>query len=201
MVCHENNAIFTGGGDGDNVLDGIYEIKLNPQHTSRLLTKLPEPRCGHGCNIIDNQVAIVGGMTSKYYNDAKNTVYVYDINTNECKTLPALPFRVCEMATVSYKGNVILIGGVNEKAQTLNTVAMYDLKTGNIKMLPRLNHKRAGSAAVISGYVIVVAGGYVPETKSCLQSVECLDLNTDVWRELAPMKYIRGYPTAVLKPF
>ena len=201
MVCHENNAILTGGLVGDNVSDGIYEIKLNPPHTSRLLTQMPEPRCSHGCNIIDNQVATVGGTTSKNSKDAKNTVYVYDINTNECKTLPPLPFRFSYMATVSYKGNVILIGGVNEKGKTLNTVVMYDLKTGNIKMLPCLNHKRAGTAAVISGNVIVVAGGYDYETKSYLQSVECLDLNTDVWRELAPIKYKRWYATAVLKTF
>ena len=200
MVCHENNAILTGGSDGDNVSDGIYEIKLNPPHTSKLLTKMPEPTCDHGCNIIDNQVVIVGGRTSKYVKDNKNTVYVYDINTNECKTLPPLPFRISNMATVSYKGNVILIGGVNEKDQTLNTVVMYDVKTGNIKMLPCLNHKREGSAAVICGNVIVVAGGCDYETQSFLQSVECLDLNTNVWRELAPMTTKRCFANAVLKP-
>ena len=85
-VCHENNAILTGGRDGDNVSDGIYVIKLNPPHTSKLLTKMPEPRCAHDCNIIDNQVVVVRGRTSDYLKDSKNTVYVYDINTNECKT-------------------------------------------------------------------------------------------------------------------
>ena len=200
MVCHENNTILTGGLVGDNVSDGIYEIKLNPPHTSKLLTKMPEPRCGHSCNIIDNQVVVVGGRTSQKFKDTKNTVYVYDIKANECKTLPPLPFSITRMAPVSYKGNVILIGGVNEKVQTLNTAVMYDVKTGNIKMLPCLNHKRAGSTAVICGNVIVVAGGYDYETKSYLQSVECLDLNTNVWRELAPMTTERGYATAVLKP-
>ena len=200
MVCHENNAILTGGYDGDNVLDGIYEIKLNPPHTSKLLTKMPEPRYHHGCNMIDNQVVVVGGRTSNYFKGTKNTVYVYDIKTNKCKILPPLPFRVSGMATVSYKGNVILIGGVNEKGQTLNRVVMYDVKTGNIKMLPCLNHKRTQCAAVICGNVIVVTGGYDYETQSYLQSVECLDLNTSVWRELAPMTTKRGFATAVLKP-
>ena len=161
---------------------------------------MPEPRYYHGCNIIDNQVVVVGGRTSEYFRDAKDTVYVYDINTNECKTLPPLPFRISGMATVSYKGNVILIGGVNEKGQTLNSVVMYDVKTGNIKMLPCLNHKRAVSATVICGNVIVVAGGYDHETKSFLQSVECLDLNTNVWRELAPVTTKRSHASAVLKP-
>ena len=200
MVSHENNAILTGGLVGDNALDGIYEIKLNPPYTSKLLTNMPEPICDHGCNIIDNQVVVVGGRTSKKFKDIKNTVYVYEIKTNECKTLPPLPFRISGMATVSYKGNVILIGGVNEKGQTLNTVVMYDVKTGNIKMLPCLNHKRMESAAVICGNVIVAAGGYDCETKSFLQTVECLDLNTNVWRELAPMTTKRSHASAVLKP-
>ena len=201
MVCHENSAILTGGRtDGDSVSDGIYEIKLNPPYTTKLLTQMPEPRCHHGCHIIDNQVVVVGGTTSKYHKDAKNTVYAYDMNSNEYKTLPSLPYPISAMATVSYKGNVILIGGVNEKAQTLNSVVMYDVKTGKIKMLPRLNHKRAASAAVITGNVMIVMGGYDYETKTYLKSVEYFDFSTNVWKELSPMKTVRSFATAVLKP-
>ena len=199
MVCHENNVIQTGGRDGDNVSDGIYEISLNPPHNTNLLTKMPEPRCYHGCEIVDYQVVVAGGTTSKYIEHTKNTVYVYDLNNNEHKTLSPLPFAVSQMATVSYKGNVILIGGVNEKVQTLNTVVMYDVKTGNVKMLPCLNHKRAACAAVITGNVIIVIGGFVYETKTFLDSVECLDLNTNDWRELSPMTIERKFSTAVVK--
>ena len=201
MVCHENSAILTGGRtDDDSVSDGIYEIKLNPPYTTKLLTQMPEPRCSHGCHIIDNQVVVVGGETTRYLNDVKKTVYAYDINNNECKTLPPLPYPISDMATVSYKGNVILIGGVNEKVQTLNSVVMYDVKTGKIKMLPCLNHKRAASAAVITGNVIIVMGGYVHETKTCLNSVEYFEFSTNVWKKLSPMKTARSYATAVLKP-
>ena len=200
MVCHENNVIQTGVCDSHNVSDEIYEISLNPPYNTKLLTRMPEPRCFHGCEIIDNQVVVAGGRTSKFTKDAKNTVYVYDLNNNELKTLPPLPFSVSEMATVSYKGNVILIGGVSEKHQTLNTVVMYDVKTGKIKMLPCLNHERAGCATVIAGNVIVVIGGFVYETKIYLNSVECLDLSTNVWRELSPMSTKRGYATAVVTP-
>ena len=198
MVCHENNAILTGGRVGDNVSDGIYGIKLEHPHTSKLLTQMPEPRCYHGCNIIDNQVVVVGGRISVSVEDSKNTVYLYDVNTKKCKTLPPLPFCVSQMATVSYKSNVILIGGVNEKSETLNTVVVYDVKTGEIKMLPCLNHRRAGCEAVIIGNIIVVTGGLVCETKSPLKSVECLDLSTNVWQELAPMASPRKYLTAVM---
>ena len=201
MVCHENSAILTGGlSDGDNVSDGIYEISLDPPHNSKLLTQMSDPRCYHGCEIVNNQVMVAGGMTSIHCKDAKNTVHAYDLNNNECKTLPPLPFPIADMATVSYKGNVILIGGANEKAQTLNSVVMYDVKTGKIQMLPCLNHKRAGSAAVITGNVIIVMGGYDHETKTFLNSVEHLDLSTNVWRELSPLTTKRSAATAVLKP-
>ena len=201
MVRHENSAFLTGGlTDGDDVSDGIYEISLNPPHNTKLLTQMPEQRCGHGCEIVDNQVIMAGGKTSQYFKDAKNTVYVYDLNNNQCKTLQALPFPITNMATVSYKDNVILIGGINEKSQTLKSVVMYDVKTGKIKMLPPLNYKRLGSAAAITGNVIIVMGGYDYDTKTNLSSVECLDLSTNVWRELSPMTTKRRYATAVLKP-
>ncbi|CAB4039530.1 E3 ubiquitin- ligase PDZRN3-like [Paramuricea clavata] len=201
MVCHENSAILTGGlSDGDNVSDGIYEISLDPPYNSKLLTQIPEPRCYHGCEIVNNQVMVVGGNTSRNFKHATNTVYVHDLNNNECKTLPPLPFPIAEMATVSYKGNVILIGGVNEKGQSLNSVVLYNVKTGKIKMLPRLNHKRSLCAAVTTGNVIIVMGGYDYESKTCLNSVEYLDSSTNIWRELSPMTTKRSALTAVFKP-
>jgi hypothetical protein len=201
VICHENSAILTGGlSDDNNVSDGIYEISLDPPHNSKLLSQMPEPRCFHGCEIVNNQVMVAGGRTSDYLKDAKNTVYVYDLNNNECKTLPPLPFPIASMTTVSYKGNIILIGGANEIGQTLNSVVMYDVKTGKIKMLPCLNHKRAACAAVITGNVIIAVGGYDYETKTRLSSVEYLDLNTNGWRELSPMTTERSAATAVLKP-
>ncbi|XP_028406760.1 uncharacterized protein LOC114529191 [Dendronephthya gigantea] len=199
MVCRENTAFFTGGCDGDIGSDGIYEIKLTPPYTTKLLTQLPERRCYHGCQIIDNEIVVVGGGAGKFTNTNKNTVYSYDINNNECKTLSPLPFAIGSMATVSYKGNVILIGGVTEEGETLNTVFMYEVKTGKIKTLPSLNHKRAGCTAVITGNIIIVMGGCNYESGEYLNSVECLDLSTNVWIELAPMKKKRAWLTAVLK--
>ena len=40
---------------------------------------------------------------------------------------------------------------------------------------------------VITGNMIIVMGGYDGENKTFLSSVECLDLSTNEWRELAPM--------------
>ena len=200
-ILHEDSAIFTGGHtDSDVVLSKIYEIDLNPPHNKKLLSNTAHPTYRHGCEIIDNQVIVVGGTTSQSFTNTKNTVHAYDLNNNECKTLPPLPLAVSGMATVSYKDNVILIGGINEKLKTLNSVIMYNVKTGKVKMLPCLNEKRASSAAVISGNIIIVMGGYVNETKVRLKSVECFDFYTNEWRELSPMTTKRSGLIAVLKP-
>ena len=201
MVRHGNSAILTGGiGDGDNFSDGIYEISLNPPHNTKLLIQLPEQTCFHGCEIVENQVLVAGGRTSDYFKDTKNTVYAYDLDNNKCKISPPLPLAVSQIATVRYKDNVILIGGFNEKGETLNSVKMYDVKTGKVKMLPCLNHKRASSAAVITGNVIIVMGGYDHDAGRYLNSVEYFDFSSNVWRELSPMKTRRSSATAVIKP-
>ena len=199
LVYHKNSAILTGGLLDDNTVSkGIYEVGLKSSNPGELLGQMPEPRCDHGCDIIDDQVVITGGISSTFVKDAKDTVYAYDINTKTCKTLSPLPFPISDMATVAYRGNVILIGGINEKRRTLNTVVMYNVRTGKIKMLPRLNHKRAASAAVIVGNVIIVMGGYDYDNKTFLDSVEYLDLNlSDAWKELPPMTTPRGYASAV----
>ena len=80
----------------------VYEISLNPPHNTKLSTQMPDSRCSHGCEIIDNQVVVAGGQTSRYAKDAKNTVYAYNLDNSELKTLSPLPFPVTEMATVSY---------------------------------------------------------------------------------------------------
>lgn len=205
MVCHENCVILAGGRcDEERISDGIYEISLNTNHSTKLLANLPEQRCFPGCEVIGNQVVVAGGRTSNYLNDAKDTVYAYDIINNELTTLPELPplASACsDMATVSYKGNVVLIGGINEKGEALNSVVMYDVKTLEIKTLPRLNHKRSGSAAAVIGNVIIVAGGRDHRSKTTLDSTEYLDLSTgNVWRELSPMTTKRAYCTAVVTP-
>jgi hypothetical protein len=66
MIRHENSVILTGGRCDDDTSDRIYEISLDPPHNSKLLTQMPEPRSHHGCEIVNNQVMMAGGMTSIY---------------------------------------------------------------------------------------------------------------------------------------
>ncbi|XP_046840076.1 kelch-like protein 18 [Xenia sp. Carnegie-2017] len=201
IVYHDNSAITSGGVvsyDPVHVSDAIYSLQLNPPHTTKLLVHMPEPRCNHGTLIIDNEVLVIGGRTSSLVTDIKNTVYSFSLSEKECKTLAPLPYPLSNMGIVSYRGNAVLIGGLNDKGEILDKVSMYDVKTGQTKMLPSLNHKRCACSAVIVGNVIVVVGGC--DDESFLDSVECLDMTTNVWRELPPMLTKRSCPAAVVSP-
>ncbi|XP_046840026.1 kelch-like ECH-associated protein 1 [Xenia sp. Carnegie-2017] len=198
MVYHNDNVIMIGGCNENEAFDTIYSIQLNPPHTTKLLARIPELRVYHGSIVIDDDVLVFGGATSNDFEVIKNTVYSYSLSKKECKTLTPLPYPVSEMGIVSYKGNAILIGGLNDKDESLDKVLMYDVKTGQTKTLPSLNHKRSGCSAVIIGNIIVVVGGCDGEPD--LDSVECLDMSTNVWRELPPMLTKRSYPATVVSP-
>ncbi|XP_046841384.1 kelch-like protein diablo [Xenia sp. Carnegie-2017] len=198
MVYHNDKVIMIGGCTSKEAFDTIYSIQLNPPHTTKLLRLIPEPRCYHGSIIIGDDVLVFGGATSAQFKDVKNTVYSYSLSKNECKTLAPLPYPVSNMGIVSYKGNAILIGGLNDKGERLDKVLMYDVKTGQTKMLPSLNHKRCSCSAVIIGNIIVVVGGYNGE--SYLDSVECLDMSTNLWRDLPPMLTKRNFPAPIVSP-
>ena len=197
-VLEQNRLIVIGGMDNRGASKNtIYEILLTfPAYSSKLLTHMPLTRSFHGAERINDMIYILGGQTSI---GSTNAVLMYDLVTNSCNQIVPLPFPVSTMATVSWKENVIVIGGENEKSKVLNTVTMYNVNTEKSTMLPEMKKKRKGCAAVITGNKIVVMGGK-DEKGVYLNSVECYSFDTKVWEDLPPMIQSRLYPTAVVKP-
>ena len=177
----------------------VHEVLLIPPYSTKLLCKMPQPREYHGAELIDNKVFILGGQTDLRNQSIINSVIMYHIIKNVCKQMPPLPYAVSEMATVSWRNKVILMGGVDEKGQVLNNVVMYDTVTGESEMLPSMKYKRKACSAVITANVIVVMGGCNKE-HTCLNSVECFSVGSNSWQELPPMIEARGSATAVVKP-
>jgi gas vesicle protein len=202
IVSH-NDRLFMSGGyvqpsarGPDKRSDAVYEVQLVPPYSSKMLTRLPQPRSYHGMEMFDQKLFILGG-----YDGKKTTASVvqYDLIKKECKEMPPLPYAVQGMATVLWRNNVLVIGGEDHRYQTLNKVAMYDVITGRSQMLPCMKQKRYGCTAVLTGNVVVVMGGR-NENGECLKSVECFDLERQVWQDLPDMLERRVYATAVVKP-
>ena len=199
-VVYANCLLVIGGVAGKGpYYDTIFEIQLIPPYTSRLLTQIPEPLCFHGAVVVNKKIYIIGGATPIYLNNnSRNTVLMFDPATNTKAVLRPLPYAVSRMATVTWKDNVVVLGGIDIHRNHLNKVLLYNVATGNSRMLPGMINKRYGCTAVVIGHNIVVMGGQ-DETERVLCSVECYNFRTNKWTEFPSMAKARDFPTAVVK--
>ena len=193
-VVYHSCLLVIGGIAGSVVYDTIYEIQLIPPHSSRLLTTMPRPLCFHGAMVVNNKIYIIGGSTTISSKDSTNIVLMFDPATNTFTELQSLPYSVTGMTTVTWKENVVLLGGINRD----NKVLLYNVTTGSYRMLPEMKEKRYGCTAVGIGDNIVVMGG-LDETHTELCSVECYNFDTNTWTEFPSMHTARAFPTAVVK--
>ena len=153
---------------------------------------MPKPLAYHGLEIVnDNEFLITGGQATDGIVDS---VMLYNTVTNTLQEMYPLPFPMCGMATVKHGEDVIIIGGTNKNGEYLNTVFKYNCKKNEYEQLPGMKHERYECAAVISGNKVFVMGGHNQD------SVECFDINYQVWHELPSMKGKRYSFAAVLVP-
>ena len=165
--------------------NGVIETSLDTQGESRTLLKEEKRRSNSaGVHLFEDNVYIVGGEQSKMEN--------YDAAKNEMKTLPSLPYKVSDMATVSYKDNIIIIGGYDGK-DCLDDVVMFNVTTQEYKKLPSMLKKRRFCTAVIMDDVIVVMGG---SSKTHLNTVEYHVIGDNEWKKLPAMNLARSGATA-----
>ena len=198
-VVYKDSLFVTGGYNADQYVhsDCIHEVKLKPPYTVQLLSKMPEPRAFHSTVLCDDRILIIGGRKTWVYEDNLGSVLSYDIKNNECQRLPELPYPVCDMATVKWGENVVIIGGTDNDGKALNNVLIYNVKTGNSHMLPPMLHKREGCMAVVIENTIVVMGGR-DERGNDLKSVEGFSFDRYTWEELPDMNEARWLSTAVV---
>ena len=196
-VLYNDHLIVTGGYNGNAVSDCIHEVQLVPPYTVKILSRMPEPRRDHSTQLFDDNLFIVGGRTTGSYQVNLSSVVLYDIKKNECKQLVPLPYEVCQMATVRWGDNIVVLGGVDKCGKALDTVIIYNVKTEQSHLLPSMRCKRRGCTAVVIGYNIVVLGG-VNEQWHHLKSVEAFNFERYTWQELPETSIGRWLHTAVV---
>ena len=187
-VSLPNNARCNGLLYKDRILTfykDVVETSLESPRETRILLQEKQDRSNSArVHLFGANVYIVGGQESK--------MEKYDMDKNELKTLPSLPYKVSCMATVAYKDNIIIIGGYDGK-ESLNDVVMFNVTTQEYKRLPSMLKKRRFSTAVIMGDVIVIMGGY---NNGSLNTVEYYVIGDSEWKELPAMNLARHGATA-----
>ena len=195
-LLYQDKLMVTGGGDGNATSDKIHEVQVVPPYTVRTLSRMPEPRQFHCTEIFNDSLLILGGRTTGDCEDTLSSVLLYDIKNNVCKQLTPLPYEVSKMATVKWGDNVVVIGGIDKRSNSLDTVIMYNVKTEQSHMLPPMKRKRCACAGVVVGNNIVVLGGW--NGQGPLKAVESFNFDCNTWQELPEMSRERYFHTAVI---
>jgi hypothetical protein len=195
-----NNCLYLVGGyaGGNSLNDATYSILLHPPYTIELKCRMSQPICFHGLQAFKESLFIFAGTQNGNIDTTVNTVLLYNTVNDEIKEMQPLPFAICDVATVRWNDNVIIIGGTTNTSVPLNTVILYSVKENKHKMLPSMRHARSSCAATIAGNKVIVMGGYDWFEKKYLNSVECFDLDRQVWEELPVMNEARSEATAVV---
>ena len=196
-VVYNGRLIVIGGFDEDNYYC-ITELSLVPPYTTKLLATMPQTRCYHGVAIFGDKIVIVGGTPDVWSDEVLRSVVMYDITKNECKELAPLPYPVCEMATVKWgDDNVMIMGGADSNDEPLNKVLIYNIKTQKSHMLPDMKYKRKACVAAVVRDTVIVMGGK-DKRVNYLKSVESFKFDRYSWNELPEMHNATGYATAVV---
>jgi hypothetical protein len=165
--------------------ESVVETSLDsPGESKTLLDEKQDRNLSVGVHCFRNNIYIVGGIES--------SMEKYDVVKNEIKTLPFLPYKVSDMATVAYKDNIILIGGYDAE-KSLDDVVIFNVTNQEYKKLPSLLEKRYHRAAVIMGDTIVVMGGVDDDA---LKTVEYYVIGDSAWQKLPAMNLARHGATA-----
>ena len=159
---------------------------------------MPRAVDNHGAEIVNNKIYIFGGSTSIFLDSIIDNVLMFDPATSNFTELQSLPHAVSDMATVTWKDNVVVLGGIEKQGHVLDTFLLYNVTTGRHRMLTSMKKKRRGFTAVIIGNNIMVMGGLGQGAKP-VNSVEYYNFDANTWTEFPAMIEARAFATAVLK--
>jgi len=133
---------------------------LRATATWRRLAPMPTARQNMAGTVLDGTIWVVGGLAAG--STPSRRIEGYDPVINDWKAGPDLPIRLHHEMVVTYKGELVVIGGWIPKGSDPSAEVsgrVFALRGGNWVKLPSLGRPRAAGAAAVVGDQIVVVGG------------------------------------------
>jgi serine/threonine protein kinase len=133
---------------------------LRAASTWRPLPSMPTARQNMPSTVLDGTIWVVGGLENA--STGSRRVEGYDPVINGWKSGPDLPVRLHHEMAVTYKGELVVIGGWIPKGSDPSaetSARVFALRGGRWVSLPSLQRPRAAGAAAVVGDRIVVVGG------------------------------------------
>lgn len=132
---------------------------IQAEATWRALRDAPVTRQQAATAVQDGVIWVFGGLEGDH---ATTTVEGYDPPIDTWKAGPDLPIPLRNAMAVSYRGELVVMGGWQPEVSNLTAITsdrVFAIRDGAWVELPKLNHPRAAGAAAVVGDRIVVAGG------------------------------------------
>ena len=179
--------IYAIGGDKFQNTNREYNLQTN---TWKILEPMPTARQHIDCGIIDNEIFIMGGLTSWKNISQKNEAY--DVLSNSWSEKAAIPSLRNNAAVVTLGSLIYVIGGAGTKDNiwgdilTVETYNMNSDKWVRKGDLPLLLFK---PGAVVVNDEIIVLGGQtrINGKDDCSDKVFIYKPKTDSWIETTPL--------------
>ena len=121
---------------------------------------MPTARQNMGRTVLDGTIWVAGGLAGG--SNGSRRVEGYDPVINGWKAGPDLPVRLHHEMAVTYKDELVVMGGWIPKGSDPSAEIsdrVFALRDGRVGDLPPLNRPRAAGAAAVVGDRIVVVGG------------------------------------------
>jgi non-specific serine/threonine protein kinase len=155
-------AVAVLGGSDDSTPDRSAPAPSAPLRASgwRALPTMPTARQNMAGTLLDGTLWVVGGLETESKGSRK--VEGYDPVINGWKAAPNLPRPLHHEMVVTYKDEIVVIGGWTPRGGDPSAVTsdrVLALRDGSWVELPSLNRPRAAGAATVVGDRIVVVGG------------------------------------------
>jgi non-specific serine/threonine protein kinase len=155
--------VVAGSGSDDPGTEpagGVPAARLKAASDWRPLPPMPTPRQNMASTVVDGTVWVVGGLGGG--SSGQRRIEGYDPAVNGWKVGPELPVRLHHEMAVTYKGELVVMGGWEPKGSDPAgeiSARAYALRDGEWVPMPSLNRPRAAGAAAVVGDRIVVVGG------------------------------------------
>ena len=173
------NDIYIIGGDLDNNLsDQIFVFNTQTETMDNIAT-IPEPRSGARAEIVNNKLYIFGGTEEFFTPPAKETIYIYDLETEEITT-ESMPLPI-NFTFTGKTENLIYVAGRIDMEATETTefdfepyLGVYDTRTGVFTELetnlesPEL--ETIHSMAVFNDKIYIIYGQGETQEEGALQT-------------------------------
>ena len=142
--------------------------------------------------------AVAHGNTAYFNSDNSHNVYSYQIVSGEeqWSRLPDNPYETFSLAVID--GLLTSVGGFklgSGQTNTLLSLTGAGKKRQWSEVFPPMPTARSRTAAVSTGQILVVAGGYC--YNACLDTVEVLNVTTKQWITACPLQQKLDFLTGV----